>query len=184
MKKMRVDIGSVAARTAPRVRRRFFAGGRFPVRFRTRATIALDMKTLAIVALANFYLLGVMLVFQRVVYPSFGDVARAELPAYYAAFTSRIAMPVVVPEFLAVLMVVPLFFTRPPSVPAWAVGMSLAAGIVYMIITFGWHLPVHHALGAGDNSPAVVRSLLLTNALRTAVQAAKCALITWMLVKA
>ena len=141
------------------------------------------MKTLVIVALANFYLLGVMLVFQRVVYPAFGFVARDQFPAYYAAFTSRIAFVVVVPEFVAFLSVVPLFFTRPPHVPPWAVGTTLAAGLAYMLITFGWHLPVHRLLANGDNSAAVVDQLLRTHALRT-VQAAKCALLGWMLVKA
>jgi hypothetical protein len=138
---------------------------------------------LAALALTNFYLLGVMVVLQRVVYPSFGDVSREAFPTYYAAFTSRIPLPVVLPEFLALLSVVPLFWVRPQALPAWAVWATLGAGLVYMGITFGLHLPVHRSLGSGDNSAGIISALVRTNGARTLVQACKCALICWMLTR-
>jgi hypothetical protein len=139
------------------------------------------LKTLAVVALTNFYLLGVMLVLQTIVYPAFANVAREQFQAYYAAFNARIPLPVVVPEFLALLSVVPLFFFRPDGVPAWSVWTTLGAGVAYMSITFGLHLPVHRVLAAGDNAQGVVDVLVRTNLARTIVQGAKCALVTWML---
>lgn len=140
------------------------------------------MKLLVAFALTSFYLLGVMLVFQRVTYPGFADVGGAQFPAAYAAFNARIGLPVVVPELLAVLLTIPLFFVRPAGVPAWSVGVAFALGLAYLAITFGWHLPVHRALAKGDQSPAVMAALLRTNAARTVVQAVKCGLAAWMLV--
>jgi hypothetical protein len=140
------------------------------------------VKILAAVALTNFYLLGVMCVLQLVVYPAFGNVSRGEFPAYYSAFTSRIPAPVVIPEFLALLSIVPLLFVDAP-VPKWSVWATLAAGIVYMAITFGLHLPVHRALAAGDNSHDIIAALVRTNGYRTIVQLAKCGLVGWMLAR-
>lgn len=138
---------------------------------------------IAAVALTNFYLLGVMLMFQRIDYPLFVHVPRAEFPSYYAVFTRSIALPVVIPEFLALLSVIPLFFFRPASVPAWSVAAVLGAGVLYMVITFGWHLPVHRMLANGDNSQSVVDALVRTNGMRTLVQAAKCGLVFWMITR-
>lgn len=135
-------------------------------------------------ALVNAYLLGVLVMYQRVDYPLFGAVSRAEFPAYYAAFTSKIPLPVVLWEFVALLAAVPLVWYRPDGVPAWSVSASLAAGVVYMVITFAWHLPVHKTLGTGDNSPAVLRVLLSSNLARTIVQAGKCVLAGWMIARA
>ena len=129
-------------------------------------------------ALTNFYLLAVVLMLQRVVYPAFGSVPHDAFPAYYAMFTSRIALVVVVPEFLALLSAVPLFFWREQSIGAWVPWTALGAGVLYMVITFALHLPIHRALATGDNAPAIVDSLVSTNGLRTIVQALKCLLVS------
>jgi hypothetical protein len=142
----------------------------------------MSMRAAAITlfALSNFYLLAVMLMFQRVVYPAFRLVSHAGFPAYYAAFTSRIALVVVVPEFLAFLSAVPLLFWRDASLGAWVAWAALGAGALYMAITFGLHLPVHRALAEGDNGPAVVDALLSTNGARTILQALKCIFVGWV----
>ena len=114
----------------------------------------------------------------------FGNVSRAEFGAYYASFGPRIALPVVVPEFLAFLVVLPLIWVRPSSVPVSFVYAAIGAGLAYFVITFGLHLPVHRLLAAGDNSAPVIGSLVRTHDARTLVQAAKCGLLTWMAVMA
>jgi hypothetical protein len=141
------------------------------------------MRALAMIffALTNFYLLAVMLMFQRVVYPAFRLVPHEGFPAYYTSFTSNIALVVVVPEFLALLSAMPLFFWRDESLGAWIAWVALGAGILYMAITFGLHLPVHRALANGDNGPSVVDALLSTNGARTIVQALKCVFVCWVL---
>jgi hypothetical protein len=139
---------------------------------------------LATCTVVNAYLLGVMVVLQRVVYPLFGNVSRVEFGSYYASFGPRIGLPVVLPEFLAFLVVIPLVWLRPSGVPAWSVYAAIAAGVAYFAITFGLHLPVHRLLAAGDNSAPVIASLVRTHAARTWVQAGKCGLLAWMTVAA
>lgn len=145
--------------------------------------MTLRLGLLAAIALVNAYLLGVLVVFQRVDYPLLGVVARADFPAHYAAFTSKIPLPVVLPEFVALVSVVPLFWIRPARLTAWPVWLGLAAGIGYMAITFGWHLRVHAVLATGDNSPPVIDALLASNGARTWLQAAKCVLLAWMVAR-
>jgi hypothetical protein len=136
--------------------------------------------TLGICAAANLYLLGVMVLFAAVVYPQFGAVDRAAFPPLYQAFTGRIGLPVVAWEFLALLTTLPLYFARPAAVPIWAVHALVALAVAYFAITFGWHLPSHRPLAAGDNSEAALAPLLLSQWTRTAVQVAKAGLLVWL----
>ncbi len=90
--------------------------------------------------------LAVMVMFAAVVYPQFGSVDRAAFPPLYASFNGRIGVPVVMFEFLAFLVPLALYASRPAEVPAWAVHGCVALGVAYFAITFGWHLPAHRAL--------------------------------------
>jgi hypothetical protein len=101
---------------------------------------------------ANLYLLGVMVLFAAVLYPQLGAVDRGAFPPLYAAFTGRIGAPVVLFEFAALLLTLPLYASRPEAVPLGAVHALMALGVVYFVITFGWHLPAHGGLGGGGAS--------------------------------
>ena len=129
--------------------------------------------TLVICSAVNLYLLGVMVFFAAVSYPQLGAVDRAAFPSLYQSLTSRIALPVVVWEFVALLATAALYFARPAAAPIWAVHALMALGVVYFAITFGWHLPSHRALAAGDNSPEALAPLLTSQWTRTAVQAGR-----------
>lgn len=137
--------------------------------------------TLPLCSAANVYLLAVMIVFATVSYPGFGSVDAAAFPALYKGFTGRIGLPVVAMEFVALLATFPLYFARPDSTPAWAVHALVALGVVYFVITFGWHLPSHRALAAGDNSPAALGPLLQSQWARTLVQLARAGICVWLL---
>ena len=136
--------------------------------------------TLVLCSAANLYLLGVMVFFAAVSYPQLGTVDRAAFPSLYQALTSRIGLPVVVWEFAALLATVPLYFARPASTPLWAVHGLIALGVAYFAITFGWHLPSHKALAAGDNSAEALAPLLTSQWIRTVVQAARAGLLIWL----
>ena len=137
--------------------------------------------TLVICSAANLYLLGVMVVFAAVLYPQFGAVERGAFPPLYSAFNSRIGAPVVLWEFAALILTLTLYAWRPANVPLWAVHGLLVLGIAYFAITFGWHLPSHRALAAGDNSPTALAPLLNSQWARTLVQLIRCAGISWLL---
>ncbi len=142
--------------------------------------MSLKAWTLAACTAVNSYLLGVMVLFAAVVYPQLGAVERAAFPPLYAAFTSRIGAPVVLFEFAALLLTLPLYLARPEPVPLGAVHALVALGVVYFIITFGWHLPAHRALAAGDNGAAALAPLLRSQWVRTGVQIARVGILAWL----
>lgn len=136
--------------------------------------------TLVLCSAVNLYLLGVMVLFAAVLYPALGAVERGAFPPLYSSFTSRIGVPVVVFEFAALLVTFPLYAARPAEAPIAAVHALVALGVVYFVITFGWHLPAHRALAAGDNSASAMRPLLDSQWVRTAVQLGRAALLAWL----
>ncbi len=135
---------------------------------------------LVICSAANLYLLGVMVFFAAVAYPQLGVVDRAAFASLYQALTSRIGLPVVVWEFVALLATFVLYAARPDATPLWAVHVLVGLGVAYFVITFGWHLPSHKALAAGDNSPQALAPLLASQWSRTGVQAARAAMLMWL----
>jgi hypothetical protein len=135
--------------------------------------------TLPLCSAANVYLLAVMVLFATVIYPSFGSVDAAAFPAMYKGFTGRIGLPVVAMEFVALLATFPLYAARPDATPAWAVHALVALGVAYFAITFGWHLPSHRALSAGDNSASALAPLMQSQWARTVVQFARAGLCIW-----
>jgi hypothetical protein len=129
---------------------------------------------------ANFSLLGVMVLFAAVLYPQLGAVERGAFPPLYVAFTARIGVPVVLFESAALLVTLPLYLARPAAVPIAAVHALVALGVAYFVITFGWHLPAHRALAAGENGPGALAPLLRSQWARTGVQIGRAAILAWL----
>jgi hypothetical protein len=142
----------------------------------------MSLKTwvLSACSATNLYLLGVMVLFAAVLYPEFGAVPRPAFPPLYAAFTARIGAPVVAFEFAALLTTLPLYAARPAAVPLAAVHALLVLGVAYFAITFGWHLPAHRALAAGDNGAAALGPLVQSQWARTGVQLGRAAILVWL----
>lgn len=132
---------------------------------------------LALCSFVNVYLLGVMVVFAAVLYPMFGAVDRPAFVPLYEAFTGRIGAPVVISEFAALATTLLLYARRPPHVTAWAVHGLVVLGVAYFAVTFGWQLPAHRALAAGDNATATLAPLLSSQWVRTGIQLARVALL-------
>lgn len=129
----------------------------------------------------NLYLLGAAALLGWVAYPQLAEVGAAALPAFHAALSRRLGVVFILPELLAFLFVLPLLGVRLVSWPKGAAYGCFVLGLAYFAITFGWHLPVHRLLAAGDASPAVMSKLLVSHGLRTATVALKCGLLLWML---
>lgn len=142
---------------------------------------ALSTWLLLFYAAVNLYLLGAAVMLQAVQYPLLGEVGTASLPALHAALSRRLGGVFVLPEFLAFLGALPLLRLRLPRVPAWSVWACLLLGVVYFIVTFGWHLPAHRFLARGDASASVLARLLISHGVRTASLALKCGLLLWMI---
>jgi hypothetical protein len=128
----------------------------------------------------NVYLLGVMVMFAAVVYPSFGAVERASFAPLYQSFNGRIGVSVVLWEFVALFATLALYAWRPASVSIVSVHALTALGVAYFAITFGWHLPAHRPLAAGDNAATALAPLASSQWARTAVQFARAATLLWL----
>ena len=131
-------------------------------------------------AAINCYLLAVMVLFATVVYPGFAVVDKGAFPAHYTAFNGHIGIPVVLPEFLALLGTLLPYAWRPAAVSVGWVHALVVLGMAYFVITFGWHLPAHRTLAAGDNSAQAMGPLLASQRLRTGVQVARVAVLGWL----
>ena len=134
---------------------------------------------LACVAI-NLYLLGGACLLLAAQYPLLGEVGAAALPAFHASLSRRLGVAFILPEFLAFFSVLPLLRWRPAGVSQAAVWSCVALGGVYFALTFGWHLPAHRLLAAGDASEPVMRALLTSHAVRTASLAMKGGVLLWM----
>lgn len=128
----------------------------------------------------NTYLLGAMVMFAAVTYPSFGTVDRAAFPPLYQSFNARIGVAVVPWEFLAFLVTLALYVFR-DQLPMTLIHVVVALGVAYFVITFAWHLPAHRPLAAGDNS--VLAPLLTSQWARTLVQLLRVVLLAWLAIR-
>ena len=128
----------------------------------------------------NLYLMGVMVLFATVVYPQLGAVERGGFLPVYQAFNGRIGGPVVIWEFAAFAVTLALYAARLDSTPPWAVHLAVGLSVAYFAVTFGWHLPSHRALAAGDNSAAALAPLLMSQWVRAVVQVVKAGLLCWL----
>ena len=142
---------------------------------------ALALWLLLFCAAQNLYLFGAAAILHVVTYPALADVPSTLLPAFHASLSRRLAIVFILPEFLAFLSVLPLFWVRSLRISAWTVWTCVALGVAYFAVTFGWHLPMHKLLAHGDASASTMQLLLGSHAIRTASVALKCGLLVWML---
>lgn len=123
-------------------------------------------------AAANLYLLGAACLLQFVAYPLLGTNGNAGLAGLHTALTSRLGGAFILPEFVAFGLVLPLFYWRPQQTRPSTLWICLALGILYFVVTFGWHLLAHKLLASGDAS--AMPALLVSHAIRTTFVALKC----------
>ncbi len=126
----------------------------------------------------NLYLLGAACMLQFVGYPLLLESGPGALPVLHAALTRRLGVVFILPEFLALLTLLPLLYWRPVRNEVWRLWVCLGLSIAYFVVTFGWHLPAHKLLASGDVS--AMPTLLESHAVRTIFTALKCALLLGM----
>lgn len=127
----------------------------------------------------NLYLLGAACLLQFVGYPLLLEAGNSALPTLHAALTRRLGVVFIMPEFLALFFLLPLFRWRPANVRPFRLEACLALGFAYFVVTFGWHLPAHKRLALGH---AGAMSILLgSHAVRTLFTALKCGLLLEMI---
>jgi hypothetical protein len=137
------------------------------------------MGPLLVCTAINLYLLGGACLLLATSYPQLAEVG-AGLPAFHASLSRRLALAFILPEFLAALSPLLLFWRRPANLSQGMVWLCLGLGMAWLVLTFTWHLPVQPLLAKGDASPEVMHTLLTSHAARTVLQAFKCGLLLWL----
>ncbi len=145
----------------------------------TQPTLRGFSRPLLLVCTAvNLYLLGAACMLQFVGYPLLLESGPGALPVLHAALTRRLGVVFILPEFLALLTLLPLLYWRPVRNQVGRLWVCLGLSIAYFVVTFGWHLPAHKLLALGDVS--AMPTLLGSHAVRTIFTALKCALLLGM----
>jgi len=132
---------------------------------------------------STWYMVGLIWFVQVVHYAQFDGVGREGFCAYHRRHT-RFTTLVVGPAMLVEAATAVLMLLRPhpalSAATAWA-GVAMVA-ILWLSTGFA-QVPKHNLLAAGFD-PAVCRSLVRTNWLRTVLWTARGGLMAWMLLQA
>ena len=127
---------------------------------------------------ATLYMTGVIWMVQLVHYPLFAEVGPERFADYERLHQLRISA-VVMPPMLIELVTAYLLATAWPGPGRWAAWTGLGLLAVIWLSTFLLQVPRHEALAAGFDE-ATIRSLVLTNWLRTLAWTARAGLVLWL----
>lgn len=115
---------------------------------------------------------------QLVSYPLFRAVPAEDFLAYHAQYNRSIPLVVIVPGFLTFLACAAFPWTRPADVPGRLAAAVSASGVVALVSTVAWAIPMHDRLDRIGQSAAAIDSLLDANLVRSlALTAGTAALV-------
>ena len=129
------------------------------------------------------YSAGVSWQAQVVSYPLFAQVSAAAFPGYHLAYNAAIPLVVIVPGVLGFLASAVLPWTRPADVPRRLAVVVSGSGVVALVATVAWAIPMHARLDAVGQSPEALASLLQANAVRTAALTVGAGALLWALLR-
>ena len=133
-----------------------------------------------IVFILTFYGLGASIVDHYVIYPTLPLIGETEFTTYYAAFSPRILLFLVLPVILQTIFSILLLWLRPKAIPLWTVLFALACQIVRWISTVFIQVPIQVQLGKGKNLE-LINTLMQTGVIRTLSNVIGAAIIVWMM---
>lgn len=132
------------------------------------------------VFILTFYGLGASIIDHYVIYPTLPLIDENEFVAYYAAFSPRILLFLVLPVILQTVLSILLLWLRPKAIPLWMVLSALAFQIVRWISTVFIQVPIQIQLGKGKNLD-LINTLMQTGVIRTLSNVLGAAIIVWMM---
>ena len=121
---------------------------------------------------------------QVVSYPFFGTVPADHFAAYHAQYNGAIPVVVILPGFVSFLAGAAFWWTRPRDVPRPAAAVVAGAGLVSLLSTVLWAIPMHDRLDQLGQSAATLDSLLQANLVRSLALTAGTAALVWCVAKA
>jgi hypothetical protein len=128
----------------------------------------------------TFYGLGASIIDHYVIYPTLPLIGENEFATYYATFSPRILLFLVLPVILQTIFTVLLLWLRPKAIPLWTVLFALACQIVRWISTVVVQVPIQIQLGKGKNLD-LINTLMQTGLIRTLSNVVGAAVIVWMM---
>lgn len=120
---------------------------------------------------------------QLVSYPLFKAVGADEFAAYHAQYNDSIPIVVIVPGFLTFLAGTAFYWTRPLDVPRSPAALVGASGVVSLLSTVMWAIPMHDRLDASGQSAATIDSLLDANLVRSVALTVGTLILAWCVAK-
>ncbi len=120
---------------------------------------------------------------QLVSYPLFRAVAREDFLAYHQQYNESIPVVVIVPGFLSFLGSAAFWWTRPDDVPRPLAAVVAGAGLVSLVVTVAWAIPMHDRLDDIGRSAETIDSLLRANLVRSVALSAGAAALGWCLAR-
>lgn len=123
---------------------------------------------LAALTALSAYSAGIGWQAQFVSYPLFGQVSAEEFPAYHLDYNAAIPLVVIAPGFLTFLGCASFPFTRPKEVSRAAAAVVASSGVLALVSTLAWAIPMHDKLDRIGQDAATIDSLLCANSVRTA----------------
>jgi hypothetical protein len=129
------------------------------------------------------YSMGVGWQAQLVSYPFFGTVPAEHFAAYHEQYNQAIPLVVIAPGFLSFLAGVAFLWTRPRDVPRPAAAVVAGTGLVSLLATVLWAIPMHDRLDQIGQSAATLDSLLQANLVRSLALTAGTAALVWCVAK-
>lgn len=113
------------------------------------------------------YSMGVGWQAHVVSYPFFGTVPADHFAAYHLQYNAAIPIVVIIPGFAGFLAGIAFLWARPRDVPRPAALVVAGAGLVSVLATVLWAIPMHDRLDRIGQDAATLDSLLQANLLRS-----------------
>ena len=118
-------------------------------------------------------------------YSSWHLIGAGEFIAYHQFITPRVLTFLVVPLLLGTAFTILMLWSRPATIPAWAVWVALAAQAVVWVSTVTIQVPIQFQLSEHGLSVELVERLITTNFWLRRIPYAVCAgVYLWMAAQA
>ena len=125
---------------------------------------------------------GVEWLTQLVNFPMLNLVSQDSFPAYQANIIKRIVLPIVIPGSITIILSLLLLEFSAKTVPHWAIFTVALLQMIPVISTATIQLPRQRKLSQEGFSSSVIKSLMMSQWLRTIPVTLAALLLLWMLI--
>jgi hypothetical protein len=112
-------------------------------------------------------------------YPLYRAVGDSDFGVYHQLYNEAIPMPGILPGFTCFLAAAAFPWTRPREVPRSAAITVGLVGLLSLLSTTLWAIPMHDRLDDAGPSTTTIDSLLAANLVRTLALTAGTATLAW-----